>query len=99
MLHADPLEVWVEQSIQRSQSKYHPSEFIRMRDRHGTVKAMERLMRAGQIQSGLVRLKELGMAEDWSVEAGILKFPDRFKEAERAAARFRLDHIDDEDLR
>jgi hypothetical protein len=100
MLHADPLEVWVEQSIQQSQSKgYHPSEFIRMRERHGTVKAMGRLMQAGQIQSGLVRLKELGMAEDWSVEAGILKFPDRFTKKERDAARFRLDNIDDEGLR
>ena len=94
MSHSDALEAWVDESIQRSQAKgYHPSEFIGMRERHGTVRAMERLMQNGQIQSGLVRLNELGMAEDWSVEAGILKFPGRFSQAARDGAQFRLDHI------
>lgn len=97
--HADPLEAWIDESIRLSWSKgYDPHEFIAMRKRHGTVDAMERLMRTGHIQSGLLRLKELGMAEEWSVEAGILKFPDRFKSTTLQAARFRLDHIDDESL-
>jgi hypothetical protein len=100
MQHSDPLEAWVDESIQRAQTRdYHPTEFISMRQRHGTVPAMERLMKSGQIQSGLVRLKELGMAEEWSVEAGILRFPTRFTRAARDAAQGRLEHIDDEGLR
>jgi|SRR5690348_10399992 hypothetical protein len=100
MSHSDPLEAWVDESIVRSQAKsYHPTEFIEMRRRHGTVHAMERLMRSGQIQSGLIRLRDLGMAEEWSVEAGVLKFPARFTRAAVDSARFRLDHIDDLELR
>ena len=70
-----------------------------MRKRHTTVGAMERLVESGHIQSGFVRLKKLGMAKEWSVEAGILKFPKRFSLAARDCAQFRLDHIDDEELR
>jgi hypothetical protein len=95
----DPLDRWVDESIQQSQAKgYHPTEFIAMRDRHGTVPAMERLVESGHIQSGFLRLKKLGMAEMWSVEAGILKFSDRFTRKARDCAQFRLDHIDDKDL-
>jgi hypothetical protein len=96
----DPLEAWVDESIRRSRARgYHPTDFIAMRDRHGTVLAMERLMQSGQIQSGLARLNSLGMAQEWSVEAGILRFPDRFSLVARQAAQFRLDHIADERLR
>jgi hypothetical protein len=96
----DPLEAWVDESIRRSQARgYYPTDFADMRERHGTVSAMERLMQSGQIQSGLVRLHTLGMAQEWSVEAGILRFPERFSFAARTAAQFRLDHIDDEGLR
>jgi hypothetical protein len=71
----DPLEAWVDESIERSQSRgYHPSVFISMRKRHGTVAAMEQLVGSGEIQSGFIRLKKLDMAKEWSVEAGILKF-------------------------
>lgn len=99
MLCRYPLDVWIDESIRRSQARgYHPSEFIAMRERHGTRLAMERLMKDGKIQSGLRRLKQLGLAEEWSVEAGILKFPDVFTQAAKDAAAFRLKHIDDEGL-
>ena len=70
-----------------------------MRERHRTVPAMERLVQSGHIQSGFIKLRGLGMAEEWSVEAGILKFPQRFTPAARVCAQFRLDHINDEELR
>lgn len=96
----DPLEAWVDESIRLAQARgYNPTVFIDMRRRYETVPAMERLMQSGQIQSGLVRLNALGMAQEWSVEAGILRFSDRFTPAARQAAQFRLDHIDDEGLR
>jgi len=95
----DPLEAWVDDSIQLVEAKgYRPSEFIAMRERYGTAPAMERLMRSGTVQSGFIRLKKLGMIE-WSVEAGILKFRERFTEPACDAAAWRLDHIDDPELR
>ncbi|BBC81291.1 hypothetical protein AcetOrient_orf04456 [Acetobacter orientalis] len=39
------------------------------------------------------------MADEWSIEAGILKFPGQFSPEERAMARFRLDNVDDPLLR
>jgi hypothetical protein len=70
-----------------------------MRERYRTVPAMERLVQSGHIQSGFRRLRELGMAREWSVEAGILRFPHRFTQSARDCAQFRLDHINDEELR
>lgn len=100
IVQSDPLEAWVDESIQRSRAKgYDPFAFIDMRKRHQTIPAMERLVQSGHIQSGFIRLRDLGMAEDWSVEAGILKFPERFTVAARACAQFRIDHINDEELR
>ena len=78
---------------------YNPTIFIRMRHQHKTVPAMEQLVESGVIQSGFKRMKKLGMAKDWSVEAGILKFPDRFSDRARECAQFRLDNIDDPSLR
>jgi hypothetical protein len=99
-VQADPLEAWVDESIQRSQARgYNPHIFISMRERHTTVPAMERIVVAsGEIQSGFIRLKHLGMLE-WTMEAGILRFPERFTEQARAAAQFRIDHADDPILR
>jgi hypothetical protein len=98
-MQSDPLEAWVDESIQRSRAHgYFPTEFIRMRERHRTVSAMERLVQSGHIQSGFVRLRDLGLAEEWSVEAGILKFPERFTPTARSCAQFRLDHINDDEL-
>ena len=100
MRASDPLEEWVDESIRMALKKrYNPSIFIRMRQDYGTVPAMERLMHSSQIQSGLRRLKKEGLAEEWSVEAGILKFPKRFTAAAREAARWRLDNIDQMELR
>jgi hypothetical protein len=78
MRHSDPLEAWVDESIKQcAKAGYNPTIFIRMRHQHKTVPAMEQLVESGVIQSGFTRMKKLGMAKGWSVEAGILKFPDR----------------------
>jgi hypothetical protein len=94
---SDPLEDWVDEGIERQ--GYYPSEFIAMRERYGTVAAMERLVKSGYIQSGFIRLKKLGTALEWSVEAGILKFPERFTREAREVAQFRIDNIGDPALR
>lgn len=54
-----------------------------------TVPAMEKIVASGVIQSGFMRLKHLGML-DLTVEAGILRFPDRFSAQACAAAQFRI---------
>ncbi len=69
-----------------------------MRERHRTVGAMERLMASGQIQTGFRRLHRFGMAGEWSIEAGIPRFPTCFTKTARDAAAFGLEHTDDEKL-
>ncbi|WP_197687319.1 hypothetical protein [Acetobacter pasteurianus] len=96
----DALKRWVDESVQVSmQHGYNPSYFNEMIARYGARRAMARLVSTGKIQSGLPRLKLLGLASEWSIEAGILKFPDLFTKEEQAMAKFRLEHADDPLLR
>ena len=84
------LESFMEESIRVSQANgYHPTIFLQMRERHGTIGAVERLVRSSEIQSGLARLVKLGLS-NWSVEAAVLRFPDQFSEQDRQAAEWRL---------
>lgn len=90
------LEACVDESIERSKKAgYYPTTFILMRKRHATVPAMTQLVESGDIQSGFKRLKQLGLAEKWSIEAIILKFPHEFTAPAVECARWRLEHIDD----
>ena len=84
------LEAFIDESVRISMKNgYHPTAFLEMRSRYGTVGAMDRLMRSGEIQSGFKRLEALGLLE-WSVEAGVLRFPDEFSREVRTAAEWRL---------
>jgi hypothetical protein len=65
-----------------------------MRARHGTVTAIEKLMQSGEVQSGFKRLKSLELLE-WSIEAAVMKFPNRFTPVARQCAEFRLGLIHD----
>jgi hypothetical protein len=89
------LEAFVDESIRRSKAKgYYPSEFVRMRARWKTKKAIRRLVISGDIQSGFRRMKDLGLL-DWALEAAVLKFPNEFDAPVREAARWRLDQARD----
>jgi len=95
----DPLEAWVEEATRRCVAAgCHGGRFEQMRALHGTVGAMERLMHSAEIQSGFLRLLRAGL-KGWSLEAGVLGFPDRFTEHARASAKFRLDNANDPALR
>ena len=84
------LEAFIDESIRiSSEHGYHPSAFIGMRSRHGTVSAIDRLVRSGDIQSGFKRLEALGLLE-WTVEEAVLRFPDEFSRGVREAAEWRL---------
>ncbi|UYW25216.1 hypothetical protein [Methylorubrum extorquens] len=91
MKEASPeLEAFVDELIRLgSERDYRPTIFIGMRDRHGTLGAMKRLVRSGDIQSGFQRLSELGLQEH-TVEAGILKFRSEFDKADIECAEWRL---------
>lgn len=87
------LEAFVDETIRLSQARdYHPTVFIGMRRRHGTVEAISRLVVSGDIQSGFKRLNELGLL-DWTIEAAVTKFPDEFSQGVREAAEWRLSQI------
>lgn len=91
------LEDFIDETIQRSQANgYHPTVFIGMRERHGTVVAIKRLVQSGDIQSGFRRLSELGLVE-WTIESAILKFPDEFSPVDIECARFRLEQVESDD--
>lgn len=90
----DALETFIDESIRvSSKNGYHPTEFIRMRQRHGTKGAISRLVRSGEIQTGFNRLFKLGLI-DWTIESAVLKFPHAFTKEDIECARFRLEQVE-----
>ena len=91
MNEASPaLEAFVDETVRLAASKgYHPTAFIGMRRRFGTVEALSRLVESGDVQTGFHRLCQLGLRE-WTIEQAVLSFPDEFTETDRECAAFRL---------
>ena len=84
------LESFIDETIVVSAQKaYHPTTFIGMRQRHGTVEAISRLVVSGDLQSGFSRLKKLGLIE-YTIEAAVMKFPMEFSKTAQECAAFRL---------
>jgi hypothetical protein len=99
MANVDELDSFIDESIRLSGLKgYYPRDFIRMRESYQTAPAIERLVKAGEIQSGFKELQKLNMLE-WTIEAAVLKFPERFSAVAVKCADFRLRNIDDPILR
>ena len=87
------LEAFIDEALRRAQEKdYHPTAFVGMRARRGTLEAISRLVRSGDMQSGFRRMKELGLL-DWTIEAAVLKFPHEFTRDDRECAFFRLQQV------
>ena len=85
------LDAFIDETIRLARQKgYHPTAFIAMRQRHGTVPAISRLVVSGDIQSGFKRLRELGLL-DWTIEAAVMKFPAEFNREVWEAAKWRLE--------
>lgn len=84
------LDSFIDETIRVAREKaYHPTTFIDMRRRHGTVTAISRLVESGDVQSGFKRLEKLGLL-DCTIEAAVLKFPAEFSPRTRECAEFRL---------
>lgn len=84
------LESFIDETIRLSAKRgYHPTTFIGMRQRYGTVTAISRLVVSGDIQSGFRRLHEIGLL-DWTIETAVTKFPEEFSREVVEAAVWRL---------
>lgn len=84
------LEAFIDETIAVSARKaYHPTTFIGMRARYGTVEAISRLVISGDVQSGFTKLKKLGLI-DYTIEAAVMKFPSEFSKQAVECADFRL---------
>ncbi len=84
------LEAFIDEGIRRAKlHNYRPTVFQRMRHDHGTLQAIEMLVRSGDIQSGFKRLQELDLRE-WTIEAAVVKFPTEFSRVARECAEWRL---------
>ena len=84
------LEAFIDETIRVSaKHSYFPTTFIGMRQRHGTVEAITRLVSSGDLQSGFSKLKKLGLL-DYTIEAAVLKFPEEFSKGAHDCAAFRL---------
>lgn len=90
-IHASAeLEAFVDETITVSRERgYHPTIFIDMRARLGTIQAITKLVESWDIQSGFKRLALLGLL-DHTIEAAVLRFPGEFQPRTRECAEFRL---------
>ena len=92
--HATPgLEAFIDQMIKLAKPhRYTPTTFIGMRRQYGTIRAIERLVESGDIQSGFDRLSKIGLL-DWTIEAAVIKFPEEFGHSTRECAKWRLEQV------
>ncbi|MGI4945607.1 MAG: hypothetical protein ACRYHQ_34430 [Janthinobacterium lividum] len=87
------LEQFIEEGIKLGiKHGFQPTVFVRMRQDYGLVGAIERLVKTGEPQAGFRRMKEFGLV-DWTLEAAVLKYPDRFSKHAKEFAKARLDGI------
>jgi hypothetical protein len=88
--HQDALEAFIDESIRQAVAHdYHPTVFIGMRGRHGTVAAISRLVQSGDIQSGFKRMDALNLLK-WTIEQAVVQFPERFSRDDLECAKFRI---------
>lgn len=88
------LDEFVDETIRQARAVgYHPTVFIGMRQKYGTVQAIKRLVETSEPQSGFKRLKDLGKLE-WTLEAAVRNFPQDFPDRKtQEFAQARLDGI------
>ena len=90
----DALEDWLNEATRRCMAQgFLRGRFHELRTRVGTVAAINQQMGTPVEQTPLRRLKEAGLLE-WSLEAGVLRFPECFDQGIRDAAKSRLDRVD-----
>jgi hypothetical protein len=87
------LEAFVDEGIRLSKQRgYHPHIFERMRHQHGTIRAIEKLVSSGDLQSGFTRMADIGLL-DWSIEEAVVRFSDEFAKEALECATWRLQQV------
>lgn len=92
MSDEEKLNLFIKQLLKNAKEQdYYPSQLMIMiaRENGDQAKAISKLVKSTNIQTGFSRLKELGLL-DWSVESAVLKFPSLFTKEEQVYAEFRL---------
>jgi len=92
----EALEDWVNESTRRCLARgFLRGRFHELRTMLGTVPAITQLIGTPLELTPLRRLKAAGLLE-WSLEACVLHFPECFDQGVRNAAKFRLEHANDD---
>jgi hypothetical protein len=87
------LEAFIDKTIELAKERgYNPTTFVGMRHQYGTVDAIERLVKSGDLQSGFKRLNQLGLSE-WTIESAVTNFPAEFSRDARQCAEWRIQQV------
>lgn len=89
------LEAFVNELMKRAKERgYNPTIFSGMRRQYGTLQAIEVLVQSGEIQSGFMRLKKLGLLE-WSSSPPWSDFPPSSPDLRATAPNGVCDRFDE----
>lgn len=84
------LEAFIDSATRRLADRdYVPDEFLGLRNQLGLVQAITQLVEGSEFKGGFLRVLELGLV-DWSLEAAVTRYPDRFSNLTVAYACARL---------
>src|SRR4051812_881649 len=87
----EELDGFIDECIRRSVEKgHHPTRFMSMRERYGTMNAIVRLVESSDEQSGFIKARELDLIP-WCLESAVIRFKDQFGKKTLAYAVARLD--------
>jgi|BarGraIncu00222A_1022003.scaffolds.fasta_scaffold147126_2 hypothetical protein len=87
------LEKFVDDSLAATLAAGYPAtRFRQMRKELGTLETIKKLVISGDVQSGFVELKRLGLLQ-WSLEEAVLRYKPLFSREHVDAAGFRLNMI------
>ena len=74
------LEAFIDKAIKLAKERgYNPTIFQGMQRQYGTLKAIEKLVQSGDVQSGFKRLKQLDLLE-WTITFCCYQVSDRVHE-------------------
>ncbi len=84
------LEEFVDESLRRSAAiGYHPTAFMAMWARDRSSGPIERWVISSDPKAGYRRMVKAGL-QDWTLEAAVMKYPERFTPKARIYAEARL---------
>lgn len=84
------LEEFIDKSLQLcDQKRYYSGDFRRMRQISPLIPLIKKLVEKGAAPSGYQKTCKLGL-KDWTLEAAVVRYSDRFEKSTIQAAEFRL---------